>query len=81
MYGDPITWSMQERIARCREQADIFQQMADADNRFIGRDGLIDGDEKCGSDPSEDDRDGGRFHGRLYRKHSGLKCFSPCASR
>jgi len=41
MYGDPVTWSTQERIARCREQADIFQQMADADNRFIGRDGLI----------------------------------------
>ena len=42
MYGDPVTWSRQERIARCREQADTFEKMAEADNRFIARDLLID---------------------------------------
>jgi len=40
MYGDPVTWSTQERIARCREQADSFQKMADSECRFIGRDRL-----------------------------------------
>ena len=41
MYGDPVTWSTQERIARCREQADSFQKMADSECRFIGRDRLL----------------------------------------
>ena len=41
MYGDPVTWSTQERIARCREQADSFQKMADSECRLIGRDRLL----------------------------------------
>jgi len=41
MYGDPVTWWKQERIARCREQADCFQKLAESDCRFIGRDRLI----------------------------------------
>jgi hypothetical protein len=35
MYADPVTWSLRERIARCREQADLFAEMARGDNRFI----------------------------------------------
>lgn len=41
MYGDPVTWSREERIARCREQADTFQKLAESGCCFIGRDHLI----------------------------------------
>src|SRR6266852_2907859 len=41
MHRDPVTWSREERIARCREQAASFQRMAEANSRFIARDLLI----------------------------------------
>lgn len=43
ILSDPVTWSRQERVARCRELAADFQRMADAEgeNRFIARDLLI----------------------------------------
>jgi len=28
MYADPVTWCLEERIARYREQADTFNEMA-----------------------------------------------------
>jgi hypothetical protein len=33
---------MQERIARCREQATFFERMAEAESRFVARDLLMD---------------------------------------
>ena len=41
MHRDPVTWSIQERIARCREQAAFFETMAEAESRFVARDLLI----------------------------------------
>lgn len=41
MYADPITWSLQERIAHYREQADVFEDMAKSDKRPIARNILI----------------------------------------
>jgi hypothetical protein len=41
MHRDPVTWSIQERIARCREQAAFFEIMAEAESRFVARDLLI----------------------------------------
>jgi hypothetical protein len=38
MYADgPITWCLQERIARYREQADTFHTMAKSDERPFAR--------------------------------------------
>ena len=42
MHRDPVTWSIEERIARCREQAAFFESMAAAESRFVARDLLID---------------------------------------
>jgi hypothetical protein len=42
MYAnDPITWCSRERIARYREEADAFQEMAKSDERPLARDLLI----------------------------------------
>ena len=41
MHRDPVTWSLQERIAHCREQAAFFERMAEDDSRFVARDGLM----------------------------------------
>jgi len=41
MHRDPVTWSIQERIARCREQAAFFERMAETESRFVARDLLI----------------------------------------
>lgn len=37
MYGEPVTWCLQERIARYREQADTFHEMAELDDRPFAR--------------------------------------------
>jgi len=42
MHRDPVTWSIEERIARCREQATFFESMAAAESRFVARDALMD---------------------------------------
>jgi hypothetical protein len=42
MHRDPVTWSIQERIARCREQAAFFESMAETESRFVARDLLMD---------------------------------------
>jgi hypothetical protein len=42
MHRDPVTWSIQERIARCREQAAFFESMAETESRFAARDLLMD---------------------------------------
>jgi hypothetical protein len=41
MHRDPVTWSIPERIARCREQAAFFEEMAEAESRFVARDLLM----------------------------------------
>ena len=38
MYADPVTWSLQERIARYREQADALEAMARSDDSPVARD-------------------------------------------
>jgi hypothetical protein len=42
MYADdPVTWCLQERIARYREQAEIFGEMANSDGRPFARNILM----------------------------------------
>jgi hypothetical protein len=38
---DPITWSADERIAEYRVLAALYRQMADAEQRALVRDGLL----------------------------------------
>ena len=37
MYSDPVFWSLHERIARYREQADVFNVLANSDDRPFAR--------------------------------------------
>lgn len=41
MYADPVTWCLQERIARYREQADSFNEMAKSAHRRYACDALM----------------------------------------
>ena len=41
MYADPVTWTVQERIAHYREQADTFEELAKSDDRPVARRILI----------------------------------------
>ena len=41
MYADPVTWCLEERIARYREQADTFDEMAKSDGRPFARNVLM----------------------------------------